>query len=116
MGALTTHILDTANGRPADGVKIALYAAGDDRKLISATETNADGRTDAPMLTGDGFVPGRYELVFHMGDYFDRTGLDLPNPKFVDVVVLRFGIADKDSHYHVPLLVSPFSYTTYRGS
>ena len=117
MGKLTTHVLDTANGRPGAGVKVELYAlAGDTRRLLKTTVTNHDGRCDAPLLADDAFVTGEYELVFHAGDYFAAAGAQLPQPPFVDRVVLRFGIADAGSHYHVPLLVSPWSYSTYRGS
>jgi 5-hydroxyisourate hydrolase len=113
---LTTHVLDTAKGVPAAGVKIALYALGDARLLIASSSTNEDGRVDGPLLEGDSFKAGRYELVFHIGDYFAKQGFVLPEPKFIDEVVIRFGLADTLAHYHVPLLVSPYSYSTYRGS
>jgi len=117
MGRLTTHILDTASGRPANGVEIVLYTAlPDGRRQIAKALTNDDGRVDGAIAQGAAFAEGVYELEFHMGDYFDRQGLSLPEPKFLDVVVLRFGIAAADQHYHVPLLVSPFGYSTYRGS
>jgi len=116
MGRLTTHVLDTARGMPAGGIAVSLYRLQADSELIAEATTNADGRLDAPILGGDGFVPGTYELVFRAGDYFRAAGIELPNPPFVDEVVLRFGIADADAHYHVPLLVSPWSYSTYRGS
>lgn len=117
MGKLTTHVLDTANGRPGAGIKIELYAlAGDARRALATAVTNLDGRCDAPLLEGAAFITGVYELVFHAGDYFAATGAKLPQPRFVDRVVLRFGVADPDAHYHVPLLVSPWSYSTYRGS
>lgn len=117
MGFLTTHVLDTRDGRPAAGLHIELFAieAGE-RRLLKAIGTNADGRVDGPLLEGDAFCVGVYELVFHVGDYFRANGVSLPEPAFVDVVPLRFGIADTTSHYHVPLLVSPWSYSTYRGS
>ena len=117
MGRLSTHVLDTHSGRPAAGVKIELYAleAGAERLLKSAV-TNGDGRTDAPLLTGDEYKPGVYELRFHVGAYFRARGIDLPEPAFIDVAPIRFGMADADGHYHVPLLVSPWSYSTYRGS
>lgn len=116
MGRLTTHVLDTAQGRPATGVGVALYGLQPERGLIAEASTNADGRLDAPLLEGGAFVPGIYQLVFQAGAYF-RASLDnLPDPLFVDEVVLRFGIAAADQHYHVPLLVSPWSYSTYRGS
>ncbi|WP_133648599.1 hydroxyisourate hydrolase [Paraburkholderia flava] len=117
MGKLTTHVLDTANGRPGAGIKVELFAlAGDTRRALKTVVTNDDGRCDEPLLAGDALLTGEYELVFHAGDYFAAIGADLPQPRFVDRVVLRFGIADAQSHYHVPLLVSPWSYSTYRGS
>lgn len=116
MGRLTTHVLDTAQGRPAGGVAVALFGLQPERRLIAETSTNTDGRLDAPLLDGDNFVPGIYELVFQAGDYFRRSLDNLPEPPFVDEVVLRFGIAESEQHYHVPLLVSPWSYSTYRGS
>lgn len=116
MGRLTTHVLDTAQGRPADGVAVALFGLSPERRLIAEASTNADGRLDAPILDGDAFSTGIYELVFQAGDYFRNSLTNLPDPPFVDEVVLRFGIAEADQHYHVPLLVSPWSYSTYRGS
>lgn len=116
MGRLTTHVLDTANGRPAAGVRIALYPAEDQNRALASATTNADGRCDGPILEGEDFTAGVYELIFHVGDYFRDSGREGPSPPFLDVVVVRFGIADADEHYHVPLLVSPFGYTTYRGS
>jgi 5-hydroxyisourate hydrolase len=118
MARLSTHVLDTMNGRPAAGVKIALYRLedGEARSLVKEVVTNADGRTDAPLLTGDDCKTGQYELVFRIGDYFRGLGASLPQPAFLDVVPLRFGIAEADGHYHVPLLASPWSYSTYRGS
>ena len=117
MGRLTTHVLDTANGRPGAGVRITLYRnLGERYALIKDAVTNADGRCDAPLLEGAAFAPGRYRLVFAAGDYFATTGMALPDPPFVDEVVLDFGVADGNAHYHVPLLVSPWSYSTYRGS
>jgi 5-hydroxyisourate hydrolase len=118
MGRLTTHMLDTANGRPAGGVKARVYeiGAGDARRLLRETVTNADGRCDAPLLEGEAFRAGRYEIVFAAGAYFAALGNAPAQPPFVDDVVLRFGIADPTQHYHVPLLVSPWSYSTYRGS
>jgi 5-hydroxyisourate hydrolase len=117
MGRLSTHVLDTARGIPAAGVRIELSqrVAGSWRPLKSV-QTNADGRTDEMLLTGDALVPGTYLLRFHMGDYFRRVGIALPQPAFIDQVPLEFGIADADGHYHVPLLASPWSYSTYRGS
>ncbi|NLR75132.1 hydroxyisourate hydrolase [Leeia aquatica] len=117
MGRLTTHILDTAAGLPGKDIRIELYTiSGTARRLLRETRSNDDGRCDSPLLEGEAFQTGIYELVFHAGDYFAARGTPLPEPRFVDQVVLRFGIADTDSHYHVPLLVSPWSYSTYRGS
>ncbi len=117
MGRLTTHVLDTATGKPAAGLKVELFRRGvDGAPLIAEAVTNADGRCDAPLLEGAAFRAGVYELHFHAGAYFDAAGADLPSPKFLDVVPLRFGIADEGAHYHVPLLLSPFGYSTYRGS
>ncbi|GMU42864.1 MAG: hydroxyisourate hydrolase [Xanthomonadales bacterium] len=117
MGRLTTHILDTAHGCPGAGIAIRLYRLdADARTLLAERTSNADGRCDAPLLEGAALVAGRYELDFAAGDYFAARGVALPVPRFVDVVTLRFGIADPAAHYHVPLLVSPYSYSTYRGS
>lgn len=116
MGCLTTHVLDTANGKPASNIRVELYNLDNGRSLIKESVTNDDGRLDSPLLDGDAFIQGRYELVFHAGDYFSALDLQLPDPPFVEDVALRFGISDRDQHYHVPLLVSPWSYSTYRGS
>lgn len=116
MGRLTTHVLDTASGCPAGGVTVSLFRVQTGREMIAQASTNADGRLDAPILDSDSFAPGVYELVFAAGDYFRAGHNELPDPPFVDEVVIRFGIADVDQHYHVPLLVSPWSYSTYRGS
>ena len=117
MSKLTTHVLDTANGKPGAGLRIELVRLIDaGRESLGVFTTNADGRCDAPLLQGEAFARGVYELDFHAGDYFARLGAALPEPRFVDVVTLRFGIADPAAHYHVPLLVSPWSYSTYRGS
>ncbi|SAK66318.1 transthyretin [Caballeronia pedi] len=117
MGKLTTHVLDTAHGRPGASIKVELFALdGDARRAIKTIHTNDDGRADAPLLEGAELVPGEYELLFHAGDYFAAIGVKVPEPRFVDRVVLRFGIADSSAHYHVPLLVSPWAYSTYRGS
>lgn len=116
MGRLTTHVLDTARGIPAGGVVLKLYRLRPERELLAESVTNADGRLDAPIFEGEAFTPGEYELLFEAGDYFRGSDVDLPEPPFVDQVVLRFGIADNAQHYHVPLLVSPWSYSTYRGS
>lgn len=117
MGKLTTHVLDTAHGVAAAGMQLWLYRlAGAERQLLLHTRTNSDGRCDAPLLQGDDLHSGCYELVFAAGDYFRQRGLPLPEPAFLDLVSLHFGIADCSAHYHVPLLVSPWSYSTYRGS
>ncbi len=116
MGRLTTHVLDTALGRPAGGLALTLFRDGPERQQAAEAVTNSDGRCDRPLLEGDALVAGAYELVFQAGAYFDRIGLKLPEPKFLDRVVIRFGIADPAAHYHVPLLLSPFGYSTYRGS
>lgn len=117
MGRLSTHVLDTAHGKPAQGVSIELYALeGEARRLIVSTATNADGRTDAPLLSGEAFKTGRYEIVFQAGAYFRSLGAALAEPAFLDAIPIRFAIAEPDGHYHVPLLVSPWSYSTYRGS
>jgi 5-hydroxyisourate hydrolase len=117
MGRLTTHVLDTAHGCPAAGLRLALYVMRDDaRHLLREAMTNADGRCDGPLLEGDALAGGCYELEFEVGDYFRGRGLHLDDPPFLDRVLLRFGIADPTEHYHVPLLLSPFGYSTYRGS
>lgn len=113
-GYLTTHVLDTARGCPAAGLRISL-ADGRGQPLAEAL-TNADGRTDAPILPPDRFAPGIYTLTFHAGDYLRATGQAGVEPLFLDLVPIRFGIADPDAHYHVPLLLSPYGYSTYRGS
>lgn len=117
MGKLTTHVLDTARGCPAEGIKVQLYriAAGGERCLLTQV-TNADGRTDEPLLTEADMATGVYELRFGVGAYFASWDASLPNPPFLTQVPIRFGIADATAHYHVPLLVSPWSYSTYRGS
>lgn len=117
MGKLSTHVLDTAHGRPAAGVAIALYAVDEaGRTLLAQATTNADGRCDTPLLAGEAFLAGRYELVFAAGDYFAAQGVVLPQPAFVDWVTIAFGVADPGQNYHVPLVVTPWSYSTYRGS
>ena len=116
MGRLTTHVLDIARGQPAEGVVVELFGLEPERRLIGRSETNADGRCDAPLLEGDSFALGRYELIFHVGDYFAAQGADLADPRFLDRVPIRFGIAEADRPYHVPLLVAPYGYSTYRGS
>jgi 5-hydroxyisourate hydrolase len=116
VGRLTTHVLDTSAGRPAAGLAITLRRAGKHGAPLVQAVTNDDGRCDRPLLEGDTMSAGIYELVFEAGVYFDRLGVKLPDPKFLDQVVIRFGIADAKAHYHVPLLLSPFGYSTYRGS
>ena len=112
MGRLTTHVLDTARGRPAAGLRIVLRREGE---VLAEAVTNADGRTDGPILPEDRFGPGRYELTFHAGDWLRAEGLAGAEPLFLDEVPIRFGMAE-DAHYHVPLLLSPYGYSTYRGS
>ncbi len=118
LAGLTTHVLDLARGGPAAGVRIELYELSADgaRRLIAKTATNSDGRTDAPLIAGTEARAGEFELVFHAGDYFRAAGAQLADPPFLDVVPIRFAVADPGAHYHVPLLVSPWSYSTYRGS
>lgn len=118
MGRLSTHVLDTVNGRPAVGVRITLDRVTPDgsRRRVAEATTNADGRTDQPLLSGDALELGTYELSFAIGAYFRSLGTALPEPAFLDIVPIRFGIADPGGHYHVPLLTSPWSYSTYRGS
>ena len=117
MGRLTTHILDTAHGCPGSAIKIELYRVdGAHLTLIHRTLSNADGRCGAPLLQGDDYLSGAYQLQFHAGAYDRARGIVMQEPAFLDVVVLRFGIDAAQSHYHVPLLISPYSYSTYRGS
>lgn len=116
-GYLTTHVLDTARGCPAAGLKIVLSAVnGDTRETLAEMVTNDDGRTDSPILPQDAFRTGTYELVFFAGDYLRATGQDGEAPLFLDEVPIRFGMSDGEAHYHVPLLLSPYGYSTYRGS
>lgn len=115
-GKLTTHVLDTASGRPAAGLRVELYRLeGEARSLVTTATTNRDGRVDAPLLSGGRFTTGEYELVFFAGDYLRAGGASLPQPPFLDKVPIRFGMAE-NAHYHVPLLLSPYGYSTYRGS
>ena len=117
MGKLTTHVLDTAHGCPAAGMAVALYRLeGAAATLLHAITLNHDGRADRPPLEGAAFVPGRYRLVFGVAGYFRGRGLALPDPPFLDEVPLDFGLATVGHHYHVPLLASPYAYSTYRGS
>ncbi len=113
MSGLTTHILDTMHGRPAAGVALRLFRAGE---LIAKAVTNADGRCDSPLLTAETLKAGAWRLEFEVGAYYRGLGVALPDPAFLDVVALEFGLADATAHYHVPLLVSPYGYSTYRGS
>jgi len=115
MGRLTTHVLDTANGCPGAAIRIDLFRIGQE-VAIARMVTNADGRCDKPLLEGGNFVAGEYELVFHAGEYFNARGQQDGEHRFLDRVVIRFGINDKNQHYHVPLLLSPYGYSTYRGS
>jgi 5-hydroxyisourate hydrolase len=116
-GRLTTHVLDTATGLPAAGLRIELYRLDrDQRRQLASVTTNDDGRCDAPLLAGPALRPGGYELLFFVGDYLRAAGATLSDPPFLDLVPIRFGIADPSQHYHVPLLVSPYAYSTYRGS
>lgn len=118
MARLSTHVLDTAHGVPAAWVRLTLHRIRNDGsdELVAERTTNQDGRTDTPLLAGETIPAGRYRITFHAGDYFRARGVTLTDPPFVDVVELHFGIADTAGHYHVPLLVSPWSYSTYRGS
>jgi len=114
MARVTTHVLDTARGTPGADIRIEFFAVGGERRLIGSAVTDRDGRADLGGQSG--VSPGVYELVFHAGEYFRRNGTALPDPPFVDDVTLRFGVAEANGRYHVPLLVSPWSYSTYRGS
>jgi 5-hydroxyisourate hydrolase len=117
MGRLSTHVLDTTIGRPAAGVTIALSRrAGNAWTPLKSIVTNADGRTDQPLLDGEALTAACYRLEFHIGEYFRRAGAVLPDPPFFDVVPIEIGVADASLHYHVPLLCTPWSYSTYRGS
>ena len=117
MGQLSTHVLDLTQGKPAAGVVIELYAVEPgNRTLLKNVITNADGRCDAPLLQGEEMRAGQYELLFAAGDYFAAHGVSVPTPRFIDRVTIAFGVADANQNYHVPLLVSPWAYSTYRGS
>jgi 5-hydroxyisourate hydrolase len=117
MGHLSTHVLDTAGGCPAAGMRVTLLRVHDDRvETVKAVTLNADGRADGPLLDAAAMASGRWRLVFEVAPYFRARGVTLPEPPFLDTVQLDFGIADAAGHYHVPLLVSPWSYATYRGS
>ncbi|MEX3014636.1 hydroxyisourate hydrolase [Gymnodinialimonas hymeniacidonis] len=115
-GYLTTHVLDTARGCPAEGMQIDLFLIeGETRTHLKTLKTNDDGRTDEQILPASDFQIGEYELVFHAGDYLDATGTPPESPRFLNIIPIRFGMSEA-AHYHVPLLLSPFSYSTYRGS
>lgn len=117
MARISTHVLDTSEGRPAAGVRIDLYRHHSGRRdLLRSAVTNADGRTDEPLLVDDEIVTGVYEIVFHAGPYFQSRAAVVTVPSFLDEVVVRFGVAEARGSYHVPLLMSPHGYTTYRGS
>lgn len=113
MTGLTTHVLDTAHGKPAAGVTLRLKRGSE---VLASTTTNADGRCDSPLLAGEALKAGAYRLEFDVGAYFRGLGVALPDPAFLETVAIEFGVADATAHYHVPLLVSPFGYSTYRGS
>ena len=117
MGKLTTHVLDTMNGCPAAGMAVALYRVnGSGAVQLKALKLNLDGRADAPLLEGEALAPGRYRLVFAVADYYRSRAVELPDPPFLAEVPVEFGIAEPQAHYHVPLLCTPWSYSTYRGS
>jgi 5-hydroxyisourate hydrolase len=117
MGRLTTHVLDTANGKPAAGMQIELsMLENGDWRILKTLRTNTDGRTDEPLLADQTMKTGQYRLLFGVAEYFRSHGAKLPEPPFLDYVPVRFGISDQSAHYHVPLLCSPWSYSTYRGS
>jgi 5-hydroxyisourate hydrolase len=116
MGRLTTHVLDAAAGTPAQGLKIELFNLDGGPVLLKTVHTNADGRIDGPLLEGTALMRGTYELRFYAGAYLKAGGHTLPDPPFLDIIPIRFGIADPGQHYHVPLLLSPYSFSTYRGS
>ena len=117
MGRLSTHVLDTSSGKPAAAMRIDFSELDGDRwKLVKTVRTNADGRTDEPLLVAETMRAGQFKLEFHVAAYFRAAGATLADPPFLDVVPLRFGLADRAGHYHVPLLCSPWSYSTYRGS
>ena len=115
MTKLTTHCLDTFSGKPANGIKVDVYLVSNKREKINSVVLNSNGRADKPLIEGSDFKQGQYELVFFVGDYFKKK-TDLPKTPFLNEVIIRFGISNPSEHYHVPLLVSPWSYSTYRGS
>ena len=116
-GYVTTHVLDAGRGMPAAGMRIDLFhIEGENRRLVRSVVTNADGRTDGPVIPKGEMAIGLYELLFHAGAYLDAAGLPGEKPRFLDLIPIRFGLADPEEHYHVPLLLAPYSYSTYRGS
>jgi len=116
-GRLTTHVLDTMRGCPAGGLHIDFHdIGGEEIRVLTSVITNKDGRCDQPMLSGSAFQTGKYELLFHVGRYFRESGIEPENGEFLDIVPVRFVVSDANAHYHVPLLVSPYGYSTYRGS
>ena len=117
MARISTHVLDIARGVPAQGIAVELHLVkGAERRLIAAVTTNAEGRTDKPLAAGDALETGIYELTFHAADYFHRIGVAMTDPPFLGVVIIRVGIAEPSGNYHVPLLLSPYGYSTYRGA
>ena len=116
MARFSTHVLDTSLGKPAAGVVVELTLVGSERQLVAASVTNADGRTDAPLFAGDRLETGVYELTFRVGEYLRRSGVAVSAPPFLGDIVVRVGVAEPTGHYHVPLLLSPYGYTVYRGS
>ncbi|KKI90442.1 5-hydroxyisourate hydrolase [Bacillus sp. SA1-12] len=117
MAGLTTHVLDLTHGQPADNIKIDLYfLESKEWRLVKTAVTNKDGRLEHPLLSDDDVKIGTFELVYHIGDYFQSKNIEIPSPAFLDQVPVRFGIANPESHYHVPLLISPWGYQIYRGS
>jgi 5-hydroxyisourate hydrolase len=117
MAKLSTHVLDTARGKPAEHLRLELFRmGGETREHLKSAVTNADGRTDEALFSGETIPTGVFQLEFHAGEYLRTRGLELPEPAFLDVIVIRFGIADTHGSYHVPLLLSPYGYSTYRGS
>ena len=115
MTKLTTHVLDTYSGRPAGGIKVEVYYISNERNKLNSILLNNDGRSDKPLVDGNTFKEGKYELVFYVGDYFKKVA-NLPKTPFLDEVIIKFGVSNSKEHYHVPLLVSPWSYSTYKGS
>jgi len=115
MTKLTTHCLDTFSGKPAKGIKVEVYSISDKREKLNSTLLNDNGRSNKPLIEGAAFKEGQYELIFFVGDYFKNI-TTLSKTPFLNEVIIRFGVSNSKEHYHVPLLVSPWSYSTYRGS